>query len=192
MSEPIRLESTDEAHVQPHEVFEIVVREQEPRLRAFVSALVRDPAAVDDLVQEAFLVAWRNLDRYDRTLPFGPWLRGIARKLCLAHSRRIRDSRLAFLGDEILEHLNRLYHLLDHAPGDTIEQQLASLRACLGHLPTHQRRVLLLHYEKELGCREIAATLGRTRESVKKLLQRARAWLGRCIEQRLEALRIHP
>lgn len=189
MSESVPIPAPlDEPVIQPHELFEILVREHEPKLRAFVSALVRDPGAIDDLVQEAFLVAWRNLDRYDRNLPFGPWLRGIARRLSLAHYRKTNDQRVSFVSDEVVAQLGNLYALLDTAPGDTLDEQLASLRACLEHLPEHQRKVLELHYEEELGCNEIAATLGRTREAVKKLLQRSRAWLGRCIEQRLTAL----
>ena len=99
-SQPLRdnPESSEDPAIQPRELFEILVRDHEPRLRGFVAALVSDPGGVDDVVQEAFLVAWRNLDRYDRSLPFGPWLRGIARRLCLAHYRKASDRRLAFVG----------------------------------------------------------------------------------------------
>jgi RNA polymerase sigma-70 factor, ECF subfamily len=39
--------------------------------------VVHDAAAAEDIAQEAFLVAVRNLDRFDRRRPFGPWLHRI-------------------------------------------------------------------------------------------------------------------
>ncbi|MAE75374.1 MAG: RNA polymerase factor sigma-70 [Planctomycetes bacterium] len=188
MSESPSLAPLEEPFVQPHELFEILVREHEPRLRAFVNSLVRDPAGVDDVVQESFLVAWRNLYRYDRGKPFGPWLRGIGRRLCFAHYRHVSDQRVTFVEEAVVDHLQDLYALLDTASGDTLDEQLVSLRKCLVGLPEHQRDVLRLHYEEDLGCNAIADRQGRTRESIKKLLQRSRAWLGRCIEQRITAL----
>ncbi|MFQ5506730.1 MAG: RNA polymerase sigma factor [Planctomycetota bacterium] len=170
------------------ELFEILVREHEARLRGFIASLVRDPGTIEDLVQESFLVAWRNLSRYDRNLPFGPWVRGIARRLCLAYYRR--PERLDFIDEETVSQLSRLHDSLERMPGSTLDDQLASLRVCLERLPSHQQRVLHLHYEENLGCSEIAETIGRSREAVKKVLQRSRAWLARCIQERMAALGI--
>ena len=77
------------ASVDSKDLFEILVRETMDSVRAFLLASVRDPAAADDLVQETYLVAWRTLDRYDRQLPFGPWVRGIAAKLLLNWRRKV-------------------------------------------------------------------------------------------------------
>lgn len=174
--------------IQAHELFEILVREHEAKLRAYLTALVRDPASVDDLVQESFLVAWRRLESYDRTLPFGPWLRGIGRRLSMAHHRSRANAKLAFVGDEIALHLEGLFAALEQSSGDTMQEKLTSLRICYAKLPEHQQRVLTLHYEEQLDCNAISGRTGRTREAVKKLLQRSRAWLGDCIAQRLAAL----
>ena len=46
------------------QLFEILVRDNQGSVRAFLLSAVRDPALADDLLQEAFLVAWKNLDRY--------------------------------------------------------------------------------------------------------------------------------
>ena len=170
------------------ELFEILVREHEPRLRAWVSALVRDGAAVDDLVQESFLVAWRNLHRFDHSLPFGPWLRGIGRRLCLAHHRRNGQSKLAYQSADVVEELGNLFRKLDESNAESFDQELGSLQVCFEKLPEHQQRILTLHYDEQLGCGDIATVVGRSREAVKKVLQRSRAWLGDCIEQRLDAL----
>ena len=148
---------------------------------------MRDSIAVEDLVQESFLVAWKNLDRYDREQPFGPWVRGIGRRLSLAHFRKSGRDKHEFVDEETVASLSLMHDQLDTHPGDTLDEKLTSLRACLERLPEHQARVLRLHYSEDLDCQAIAESVGRSREAVKKLLQRGRAWLGACIEQRLAA-----
>src|SRR5690606_41079446 len=69
-------------------VFEILVREHAGMLRVYLHSAVYDEAAVDDLFQETMLTAWRLIDRFDSSRPFGPWLRGIAGKLVLAWRRQ--------------------------------------------------------------------------------------------------------
>ncbi len=174
------------------ELFEILVREQEARLRSFIGSMVSDHEAVEDLVQDCFLIAWKNLAKYDRTLPFGPWLRGIAKNLALSYYRKVRRDKHAFPGEEVIDHLSHLYASLDQAPGDDFDAQIKSLERCLEKLPEHQRKIIDLHYEKNLDTRQIAEFLGRTREGVKKILQRGRSWLADCIQQRLSALGVDP
>jgi putative ABC transport system ATP-binding protein len=64
------------------DVFAILVREQSERLLAYLRASV-PASSVDDIFQETVLVAWRRLGDYDRSRPFGAWMRGIARNMVL-------------------------------------------------------------------------------------------------------------
>jgi RNA polymerase sigma-70 factor (ECF subfamily) len=54
--------------------------------------VVHDAAAAEDIAQEAFLAAIRNLDRFDRRRPFGPWLHRIVvnRAIDWARARTLR------------------------------------------------------------------------------------------------------
>ena len=52
-------------------------REHWPAAYRSAWLIVRDEAAAEDIAQEGFLAALRALDRFDRTRPFGPWLRTI-------------------------------------------------------------------------------------------------------------------
>src|SRR5918995_1274485 len=62
--------------------------------RAFRTAflVVHDAAAAEDIAQEAFLAAVRNLDRFDRRRPFGPWLHRIVvnRAIDWTRARQLR------------------------------------------------------------------------------------------------------
>jgi len=161
--------------------FEILVREQIDGLRAFLLSSVRDPVVVEDLVQESFLVAWRNLERYDRQLPFGPWLRGIGVKLLLNLRRKLGRAKVHFCDEETLVLLDRGFEQFAAIPGDTFDERLDALRDCMQVLTPQQREAIHLHYQHGLHCKEIGRRLGVHFEAVKKHLQRGRAALHACL-----------
>src|SRR5918994_1480763 len=63
-----------------------------PRAYRAAYLVVHDAAAAEDIAQEAFLAAVRNLDRFDRRLPFGPWLHRIVvnRAIDWTRARQLR------------------------------------------------------------------------------------------------------
>lgn len=167
-------------------LFEVLIRENASMLTVYLRSAVRDAATIDDLFQETMLTAWKNIERFDKTKPFGPWLRGIAAKLVLAHRRKA--SKAMFLCDEMmLEHLSSRLGVLERQPGDTFDEKLACLRKCMKELPDLFREVLDLRYAKLLSRIEIALNLGVTDEAVKKRLQRARLQLLQCVLRKLRA-----
>ena len=173
--------------VDSRDLFEILTREHIDSVRAFLLASLRDSVAAEDVLQETFLVAWRILDRYDRKLPFGPWVRGIAGKLMLNHRRRLGRSRVHYCDEQMLGHLDDGFREFARLQGDTFDEKLDALRGCLDRLSGPQRESIRLHYEHGLHCKEIAVRLGLGFEAVKKHLQRGRAVLQRCLRSKLPA-----
>lgn len=176
--------------MEPRALFEILVREHVESVRAFLLSAVRDLAAAEDLLQEAFIVAWKNLHRYDRELPFGPWVRGIAGKLVLNHRRRAARSKLWFCDAEALGALDRGFTSLQALPGDTLDERLDALRDCMVVLTESQRTVIDFHYQHGLSCKAIAVRTGIGVEAVKKHLQRGRQALQRCLEHKIHAAQV--
>jgi RNA polymerase sigma-70 factor (ECF subfamily) len=173
--------------VDPRDFFEILVREHSDSVRAFLLTSVRDTVVVEDLLQESFLVAWRNLARYDRQLPFGPWVRGIAAKLLQNHRRKVGRSKIHFCDAETLSLLEQSFASFRRIEGDTFDEQLDALRGCLELLSGPQREAIRLHYEHALNCKEIGRRLDINFEAVKKHLQRGRAALERCLRTKMPA-----
>jgi RNA polymerase sigma factor (sigma-70 family) len=66
------------------DAFATLVRAYQLRLFGLLLMIVRSPAGAEDVTQEAFVRAFRNLHRYDDTRPFYPWLAAIA--IRLAHN----------------------------------------------------------------------------------------------------------
>lgn len=71
------------------------------RVYAMCARLLRDPAEVEDAVQQAFLEAWRSLYRFEGRSRFSTWITRIAIHTCLGFRRRLK----------------RLFLLEDSAPG---------------------------------------------------------------------------
>lgn len=165
------------------DVFEILVREHADMLGLFVRSVVRDPHRADDLVQETFLVAWRRLADYDRTRPFGPWLRGIASKLILAerHSR----AGVVLRSAELLEQLALRCEALQRRSGDTLDERLDCLKDCLADLPEPYRAAVDERYRSEGDLPTSAERLGIPLDTLKKRLQRARTRLAECLSRKL-------
>jgi len=170
--------------VDAKQVFEILVREHADMLSVYLRSVIRDPATADDLFQETLLVAWRRLDDFDRSRPFGPWLRGIAGRLVLAQRRRAA-TRAILCDEELLAHLEQRWEALQRQPGDTLEERLSGLRDCLDKLPPSYQEPVRLRYREELSLEKLAEQLRLSLETIKKRLQRGRARLLDCLQRKL-------
>ncbi len=127
------------------------------------------------------LIAWRRLDDYDRSRPFGPWLRGIAGNLVLAH-RRQSGRDLLNCDPAILEGLEKCIRNFESTPADSFRDRLQQLRLCMDKLPERMRDVIDLGYGRGMLVREIAIAVDAGAEAVKKRIQRARQLLMDCLQ----------
>ncbi|MFO0814492.1 MAG: sigma-70 family RNA polymerase sigma factor [Gemmatales bacterium] len=163
-------------------LFDILAREQSPMLRVYLRCLVQS-AEVDDLLQESLVAAWRSLDHYDRDKPLGPWLRGIARHIALAHYRKRTQTAVPY-DPEWLQSLEDKCDAVQKQTGDTLEEKLTGLRDCIEQLPEPYRHSIRLRYQQALTGEPLAKALAISMENVKKRLQRARAWLTECMQKK--------
>jgi RNA polymerase sigma-70 factor, ECF subfamily len=163
---------------------EQVGREQS-RLRAFIRSLGVRADAVDDLAQDAFLVAYERLDTFRREEDFGAWVRGVARRL-VANALRKENRRRQILSDHLTELLLAAAPEALHPLAAAAEEdRLAALRGCLEHVPQSGRQLLEMRYSDEVSPGAIAGRLERSATDVRQQLFRLRRALLECIERRL-------
>lgn len=161
-------------------VFEILVRENADFLTAFLTAATDDLALADDIFQETMLVAWRRIGDFDRSRPFGAWLRGIAKRLLLAHAGAAPRER-SLSTERVLDHLDARVGAIERRPGDTLDEKVLALRECVEELAPHYREPIRRHYHESVTTERLAADLAITKEAVQKRLQRARILLAECL-----------
>jgi RNA polymerase sigma-70 factor (ECF subfamily) len=183
MSESLTPPSAQPAAVEPLALFEILVRENADSLTAFLRASVYDESAADDLFQETMLIAWRKIGDYDRTRPFGAWLRGIARRLVLAYCRKA-SAEMAVASEGVLECLDQRMAQVDRQSGDTLDEKIAALKDCIERLAPLYRQPVELHYRQHRSAEWIAEHLAISKDAVQKQLQRARAQLALCLQSK--------
>jgi RNA polymerase sigma-70 factor (ECF subfamily) len=163
--------------------FEEIVRLYQRRVYGVALRIVRAHDVADDVTQEAFLRAWRSLDRFDLERPFGPWVCRIAANLAVNHVRSPR-AREEGLPDGHAETRSSapgpLGALLD-AEGARV------LETAMGQLPQEQRAVLVLRVVEDLSYAEIAQTLGISPGTVMSRLFRARERLAQALAPYLGA-----
>jgi RNA polymerase sigma-70 factor (ECF subfamily) len=149
-------------------------------------------ADAEDAVQEAYLRAWRGLDRFEGRSSMRTWLYQIATNVCLRsieqRSRRVLPAGLG--GPESDWHsgaqpaptetrwLGPLPIDPAAAAGEREQVRLAFV-AALQHLPARQRAALILRDVADLPAEEVAAVLGTTTIAVNSALLRARDRLSR-------------
>ena len=129
-----------------------------PRAYRAAYLVVHDAAAAEDIAQEAFLAAIRNLDRFDRRRPFGPWLHRIVvnRAIDWARARQLRAEA----------------ELLDAVAAPQSAPIDEPLLAALAALPPDHRAVIVLRHLLEYTPGEIAELLGLPRGTVNSRLRR--------------------
>ena len=163
-------------------LFEALVREHAPMLTAYLRAALGDTPDVDDVFQETMIVAWRRLDDFDQTRPFGQWLRGIAKRLLLAHHRQRRRRPC---DSATLDHLDGRMGQLAACTGDTWEDKLEALRSCIQTLPEPYLQVIRLRYFQRLAIRQVSEMAALSDAAVKKRLQRARERILGCLQTKI-------
>jgi len=156
--------------------FEALVRGYKDRILNLARRIVLDADAAEDVTQDAFIQAYRQLHRFDGRSRFGTWLYRIAINESRAYLRAQRRRR-----DRQRRHcsLER-----DQAPMAAPLEQACDLLDLLVELPVKQRTALALFYLRELSVADIAALVGAPEGTVKAWLCRGRERLRALARER--------
>jgi RNA polymerase sigma-70 factor (ECF subfamily) len=181
-----RLRAGDEAG------FEELVRASGPRMLAAARRLLRNEEDARDVVQEAFLHAFRALPRFAGDARLSTWLHRIVINAALMRLRS-RKRRPEESIDDLLPHFDadgrRLGDGPEPLPADVVLER-ADLRARVRHaiaaLPDGYRTVLELRDLEDLDTEETARLLGISEAAVKTRLHRARQALRTLVARELE------
>lgn len=142
------------------------------RIYSFVFRMTGRHELADEIVQETFLRAFRNLDRYGGGRLIS-WLNGIAYNICLdtlksASSRTEREKRFAGARDIARGGKNDVEWTV--LKRDLMER----VAAAVGELPERQRAAIVLFAAEGFSIREVAQIMNCSEGAVMSHLHRAR------------------
>ena len=150
---------------------------------AYCVRMLRDRELAEDVAQQVFTEAYRDIEKFRRQSSVRTWLIGIAHHRCgdAIKSRGRRISRID-LDDEAVH---------DHAdPGSTPTERLdrarlaAVLDYCLQELSEDIRETVLLRFMSDMTYEEMAVLLGRKADTLCVRVARALPILKRCLERK--------
>jgi RNA polymerase sigma-70 factor (ECF subfamily) len=180
-----RLLSRDQA------AFRALVKRYHARLLGFAGSIAGERLA-EEIVQEAWMSAWRALPGFEGRAALKTWLYTIVRNECTARLRKEQRVQTVSIDEELHEDGIDAWFAANfvqngHWQGgiaawtmDTPEQLLEEeqLRDCLEHniasLQAMQRSVFMLRDLEQLSLEEICNILGLSDSNVRVLLHRAR------------------
>lgn len=143
--------------------FELLVEKYKQSIYWLIRRTVVDHDDADDLTQETFIKAWRNLSSFRGDSAIHTWLYRIAMNESLGFLQKKKRRAKVFPGKDLqLQHaftLNEAFFRGDEA-------QKEFYRAYL-ELPDKQRMIFNLKYFQDLSYREISAITGTTEGALK-------------------------
>jgi RNA polymerase sigma-70 factor (ECF subfamily) len=166
--------------------FRCLFEQERERLRRFVLKLVDDADEAENIVQQTFTEAYRQIDDFRGESSVSTWLFSIAKHLAYGHLRK--TDRYNYLEHETIEFLQ-----VDHDETATATQEAVELSErkeivhdALKELPDHYRRVVQLRDLEEKSTKETAEQLDLTEVNVRVRLHRARKQLREHLCERME------
>jgi RNA polymerase sigma-70 factor (ECF subfamily) len=160
-------------------LYELLMRRHNQRIYRIARAILRDDAEAEDVMQDAYVRAYRNLDRFEGRAAFVSWLTRIAVHESLARCRRrVRFESLEGPEESQGENM-QLAKSTDRSPEQQAydEELRAVLEKAVLSLSEDYRLVFMLRDVEGMSTEETAHCLELTTENVKVRLHRARAGL---------------
>ena len=167
-------------------LFEVVMRRYNQRLYRVARAILRDDAEAEDVMQQAYVNAYRHLDQFAGLARFSTWLTRIAVHEALARSRR----RGRFDEQETVDEWDGDAMDALKSPGPDPERQAFAgelrtlIESAIEALPEHYRAVFVMRAVEGMSTAESADCLDITEETAKTRLHRARMLLRDALYQR--------
>jgi RNA polymerase sigma-70 factor (ECF subfamily) len=153
--------------------FDTLLRRHDARMRGLAFRLVADRHAMDDVLQEAYLKAYRGLPTFKVGKDFGAWLYRITYNASIDELRRRKRQPVAMV-DQV--------EPPSASPGpEQVVSASETVRAALAELPIDQRVTVVLVDGEGFDHGEAAEILGIARGTVASRLHRARAVLRRAV-----------
>ena len=161
--------------------FETLVMHYQGQIYRLCFRMTGNADDAQDMTQETFLKAWKNLSTFQFDSAFSTWLYRLASNCCLDLLRSMKRKPTVSLTAETEDEDGEIIDVADDAPTPEEEaiacEEREDLRKALDLLDDEQRQILILRVVNDLSYTEIAEVLNVKEGTVKSRLSRAREQL---------------
>jgi RNA polymerase sigma-70 factor, ECF subfamily len=151
----------------------------------FAYRYLRSEDDAEDVSQEAFVRAWKNLKKFDQSKNFKTWLFAIVKNAALDLIKKKKPVLFSRIGEEegVLDAFLAPYVEGDELPDALFDRKMtnADLARAISTLPPGYRAVLTMRYNENLKFREIAEALHMPIDTVKSQHRRGLALLRKIV-----------
>jgi RNA polymerase sigma-70 factor (ECF subfamily) len=163
------------------EAFRTVIVTCQSSLCVSVASILPGSAAIEDVVQQSFMIAYSKLPEYTLGSGFHTWINSIARYEALNERRRwIADQKLLTQLSDHVRTQESVSNILEHGI-DVDTTIFTHLQNCLMALDERAATVLRAHYYDSEDTEVLAKRFGRDSSWVRVTLFRARQALAQCL-----------
>lgn len=161
----------------------MLMETHEQTVYAYCVRTLRDRELAEDVAQQVFAEAYRDLERFRRESSLRTWLLGIAHHRCgdAIKSRKRRDARIDLDDDAVTDHVDTAVEPTERLD---LARQVEALEGCLAELSADIRETVLLRFLSDMTYEEMAVLLGRKADTLCVRVARALPLLKRCLERK--------
>ena len=158
------------------EAFNVLVRKYQKSVHALAWRKIGDFQDAEEVTQDTFLRAYKNLSTLKNPHQFAGWLYVIANRLCLNWIQKQKSAIQSLEDTPMKEIENASYTHYESARREIAagEYRLERAKKLLAKLPESERTVVTLYYLGEMSTKEISRFLGVSVNTITSRLQRGR------------------
>jgi RNA polymerase sigma-70 factor (ECF subfamily) len=178
------------AHRGEPDVLSALMRQHNRRMFRIARSILRNDAEAEDIVQDAFVKAFTELDTLREPASVAAWLARITANLAISRVRLLKRRGRIVLADGELEDRPDNMETDQHTPErlSAMGDVRRLLEGAIDRLPDGFREVFMLRVVEHMSVEETASTLGVLAQTVKSRLHRAKAMLRSDLEEHLTAV----
>ncbi|MEX0918914.1 MAG: RNA polymerase sigma factor [Candidatus Paceibacterota bacterium] len=163
------------------EAFGILVERYEHKLLRYGRKFLFDYEDIKDAIQDVFVRAYSNIQSFDRTREFSPWIYRIAHNNFVNIIKKKKKEPYIFFDADMIFSLADEEEILTRAEK---EEERRDIDRCLKEIKPKYREILILFYFEEKDYKEISDILSIPISTVGVRLKRGRKEIKKIYEQR--------
>jgi len=156
--------------------FRLIIQRYQNKLSRYIKSLLISSTKeeIEDILQEVFILAYKNINSFNLNLKFSTWIYRIAHNHTINYSKKQKNKNLNFNIDDLDDMENLLISDIDIKGELELEHTKMELKKALANLDLKYRSVLILKYFEDKSYDEISDILKIPRNTVGTFINRGK------------------